>query len=1029
MTIQKFASFEADTTRTGATSKLAKAWEAKNAKRAVKASGATLMALSLSACGGSDVVAPAAVVVVKSDLTVKPDTISASGDVTAARAYTPGGNDLVNTLQTDDVVTGVAGTAQALTVTFGNNNDAGGATVAPTIKNIETINFNNVSSNAAVDTLDMSNVTGVTTVNVSSLSDDTVIRGLDDVAIALKAYNVSDEAADIAFEFDDTAVDGTSDAASLTVDNFAGNGLNVGAGATAAAAGTGVETLNLVASGTASTIASLGSSSVTELNVNATADLTVTAVTSAVIDTVNFAVEGEVSTADTSINVGGNIGAQVFAYTGGTGDDTLIATTGFTGTDSLDAGEGTADVFSIRPAVASADITVGALDASLAAVATGWDTLDLRSQDNGGANAIDFTVDMDVIPGVTAISMRAGDTGTATVFTLNDLSAAQAGALSVSMNGTGATTASDATLNLDMKVGTGTADSAAITFTTTADDGTAANAQTLTISDTNDDIESLSVTLSGAYDAILAIDATSFATSLTVTGGSAGDSLTTSNNVANTTVDFGGVASNLVGLTTSGSTQTVTTGSGNDIVTLDTGAKTVTLGAGNDTLDGNATLNETVAGVAVADTINGGEGTDTLVVDAALSAAFAANISNFERIQADTASANHVLSSYTANSGFTLARANAASVQFTNAGAITQLELGASSGTAATLTRLVDGSADTLDIETLAAGLSFGTGITVSDEETITIDVADGELNVNSGTFTATDLVTLTVSGDWDVDLGTVTSTAIAAVDLSNLYQNAAGAGVANDEGDFIASFALSAADMTVTGNSASGHGGIINVTTGSGDDTITGTVNGDTIVGGSGDDTITGLGGVDTITGGRGSDTIVGGTGADNILYVSLFDGGTSGDSVSGFVSTSDNIIIDGALETAVDLSTGVTALVTVTQAIDGTAVTAALETTELLFLDREMNIAETNSVTVADLDDLALVAALVDEAFTQTDGAGVVARTIMVAIESSDVAGTFGLYTYVQSADADVTFNAAEFSHLATVVGDDLVAGDITF
>ena len=43
--------------RPSATSKLVKAWEAKNAKRAVKASGATLMALSLSACGGSDDVA------------------------------------------------------------------------------------------------------------------------------------------------------------------------------------------------------------------------------------------------------------------------------------------------------------------------------------------------------------------------------------------------------------------------------------------------------------------------------------------------------------------------------------------------------------------------------------------------------------------------------------------------------------------------------------------------------------------------------------------------------------------------------------------------------------------------------------------------------------------------------------------------------------------------------------------------------------------------------------------------------------
>ena len=53
MTIQKFASFEAETAQTSGTSKLVKAWEAKNAKRAVKASGVSLMAISLSACNGT----------------------------------------------------------------------------------------------------------------------------------------------------------------------------------------------------------------------------------------------------------------------------------------------------------------------------------------------------------------------------------------------------------------------------------------------------------------------------------------------------------------------------------------------------------------------------------------------------------------------------------------------------------------------------------------------------------------------------------------------------------------------------------------------------------------------------------------------------------------------------------------------------------------------------------------------------------------------------------------------------------------
>ena len=54
MTIQQYATFDSGLAKLNATSKLVKAWESKNAKKAAKASGLTLMAVSLSACGGSD---------------------------------------------------------------------------------------------------------------------------------------------------------------------------------------------------------------------------------------------------------------------------------------------------------------------------------------------------------------------------------------------------------------------------------------------------------------------------------------------------------------------------------------------------------------------------------------------------------------------------------------------------------------------------------------------------------------------------------------------------------------------------------------------------------------------------------------------------------------------------------------------------------------------------------------------------------------------------------------------------------------
>jgi Ca2+-binding RTX toxin-like protein len=276
-------------------------------------------------------------------------------------------------------------------------------------------------------------------------------------------------------------------------------------------------------------------------------------------------------------------------------------------------------------------------------------------------------------------------------------------------------------------------------------------------------------------------------------------------------------------------------------------------------------------------------------------------------------------------------------------------------------------------------------------------------------------MTTLNISGAADVDTGAISSLALATVDAST----ATGA-IAFDA-------SLSNVAMTVTLNA--NDGGTTNFTTGDGADIITGGSGADTIVGGAGADTISGGAGVDNITGGLGADIINGGAGADNIIFTSVLDGGATGDVVTGFVSTSDNIIIDGALETAVDLAAGAAGLVTVTQAVDGTAIAMQLETTELLFLDREMNAAEANSVTSAELTNLNSVAALVDEAFVQADAGAVAARTVMVAVESTDVAGSFGLYTYVQSAAGDVTFDAAEFSLLGVFTADDLVAGDITF
>ena len=124
-----------------------------------------------------------------------------------------------------------------------------------------------------------------------------------------------------------------------------------------------------------------------------------------------------------------------------------------------------------------------------------------------------------------------------------------------------------------------------------------------------------------------------------------------------------------------------------------------------------------------------------------------------------------------------------------------------------------------------------------------------------------------------------------------------------------------------------------------------------------------------------------------------------------------------------------GATALVTAAQSTAGTAVAATFGTTELLFISKEDNAAETASVTASNLGNLTLVAALVSEAFTEADNGGANAAQALFAVESSDVAGKFGLYTFQQQSNTDVSIVAGSMTLLGIVTGDDVVAGDITF
>jgi Ca2+-binding RTX toxin-like protein len=966
-------------------------WEKKNAK-VVRAGGVSLMALSLAACGSDDdtaatttttttttttVAEPEPVTPTLAALTNGTDTISASGAIDAGMVWSPGGDTRTESLQSEDTVTGT-GTADSISIV------TDGGTIAPTLNSIETININNTGADAAI--LNVASTTGTTSINVSSSQGNVDIRSIQSASIDLKVHDVSDNATVVAFNMSSEAVTGTT-AVDLAVDSFDGSQILVGSSAAAAGptAGAGVETLSLSASGGESVVANIGSTGVTTLNVDADAKLTVSALSATGITTMDLTG----STAVTSINAAANVSANVFAYTGGSGNDTLIINSGFTGTDSFDGGDG-ADTLRINDAAGGGGtVTVGALNAASASVVSNVETLDMRSAD------ADFTVDMDHVAGVTAVSMRATEAAD-TLFTLNDLTPTQAANLTLTNFGSGATT--DGSVTVDIKTNTA-ADSVVLNATVTAD------SQEVDLEDTAaNEFEIATVNLSGDFNTILDIEAATFLTSVTVTGGAATKSLTTNNAYSNTTVDMSDVASNIT-FTTGGAAQTVTTGAGNDTITSNAGDKTINLGAGNDSLTTGA------AAITAADSFEGGEGTDTLVVTTpvAITAAIGAKITGFERINindggmaTNTINLNNIGSTFAritmGDTNNTIQTFSGVQADFTDL----RISAAAAADTQVTLTRQTDTTTNAMDI-TLIGGETAT--VVANDEETVSVTGSGaGTVRVN---LTSTDMTALTITGANVVDMATTAianSTLLATVDATA----ATGAVSVNAS--------VSTVDAIATANTL---GGVFTYTGGSGDDTITGGNAADNLTGGSGNDTINGGSGNEAaINGGAGNDTINGGAGND------VMNGGTGNDIVDGgsgadVITYTDGLdtITVGAGSDTVHITTNANSAV----ATDGATITdfnAGLSTTQVD--DIEIDLAQLNA-----LDGIFATAmdVLVRGNATDVTTGDVVFQTI-TADGTAAIAGTemllLDIGTFESDADIMAAFAAGSLSVTTTAVDD---------
>lgn len=337
----------------------------------------------------------------------------------------------------------------------------------------------------------------------------------------------------------------------------------------------------------------------------------------------------------------------------------------------------------------------------------------------------------------------------------------------------------------------------------------------------------------------------------------------------------GATLTNLASVDTTGTTGTVTVsilgaqatytgGAGVDNVTVsDAGtavAKAIDLGAGNDKL---TLVGATVVAPAV--DLKGGDGTDTLSLDAAsaalLGAAFAAKVSGFERLEITGANAGQAVDTAALGNynDITVTAGNAAAATLTlnnlSTGATIRLNdaVNAVNATDAIVANIKDANKSTTDVLNVAITANVVANATADDHgkitanevETINVSVIDGLIqtptnaapDVQKLTLAADKATVINVTGDTALNLVLDTATKVATIDAS-------------------------AATGALSVDLSAQNGVAMTIKGGSGNDVLAATVGvnakADVLIGGAGNDTlVAGTNGA-TLTGGAGNDLFV---------------------------------------------------------------------------------------------------------------------------------------------------------------------------
>jgi len=765
----------------------------------------------------------------------------------------------LQTLNSGDRLDGGAGNDELFATINGS--------VAPTsLTNIERVTATVVT---AASTLDLTAATGVSSVTLAGSAFGATVAGIS------KSVSVTLRDSAVAHTITYSDVGGSADSATVNVQNMS-------QATSVATTIAGVEALTLNATGSDATLGLLTSAATTTLNVTGSKALNIVDNLGSTVLTVdastntggvnldfdgtNMTVTGGAGNDDFSFEAAGNVSVSggalndifrfntVGTYTtsdtiaGGDGNDTLSASAAalVTASSSTPTTYRTTGIekLSLNDALAD-NATVNAAN-----IDTGINRIEVTASSSTDVNAETYvfnagasTLELDAaISGAGAQNVSVGGSATTDSLTIVNGTTSATNVL----NGLALTSTGFETVTINT-TGTGAIGSQTVgAVSVTASTG---GTPTLTVTGSNQ-LTTGVVTITGGV-----INASG------MTGSTNGLIMTAGANDANT-ITGSAVADVLRGNTTASRNQTIDGGAGNDSIfggggndslVGGDGNDTITGGAGNDNIAGGAG-NDTVtiaatADLTSADTVAGGDNTDTLSAAAALtnSAADLQGVSGFEILElAAATSATLTLSNFINNQTFTRVDfgdfANGTMAVGNASALVTDIRIlaGAASDTL-NLTRLVDNSSNALTVSHRGGAITVA-GLSVTDEETLSISGNSSADDLVVTTFTSGDLTTLTLSGAGDISLGASTSNVLATV-------NAAAA-----TGAVTVSAANSAVRVTMTG--------------GAGGNTLTGGLTADSITGGAGSvvDIIVGGAGADTINAGEGSDTVTGGTGADVI-------------------------------------------------------------------------------------------------------------------------------------------------------------------